>query len=599
MQARWSVLQPAARVNNQLTLKEDPVNRPVRNKVIVTATVSVLAALVWLTVRVGYAQTAAKAVSGHVLLISIDGFHASDLATCETQGLCPNLASLAHYGTTYTNAHTSEPSDSAPGLMALATGGDPKLTGVYYDDSYDRTAYAPPAQTPTLSQNCTGPAGNEAPYFENVDTGAPTFNNPNGIRPIIGPTVDPAQLIFLKQMGKCQPILPNNFLRTNSIFSVASRAKLYTAWADKHPVYNAEVAGNGTPNTVDDPFNTEINADLIPPSLVDTRGNTVTFPLPNPDGTGPYFITDSVGNTEAYDQIKVDAILNEIDGSNSTATKAAPVPAIFGMNFQAVSVAQKLVDPILSCVRSHNAPGCDPNYVPGGYEGGSTSASPIFTPQLKGAIKFVDSAIGSMVQELRSKGVLATTTIIITAKHGQSPIDPVTLALIGHAETTVLNNAGVFPAMVTDDDVALIWMNPATQAADTAKGVAALQNSMLHGNPARIQTLLYGPALVAQFGNPATDPRTPDIIIQPIPGTIYSTSSAKVMEHGGFAEDDTHVALLTVNGANVVNGAPVGATINEPVRTYQVAPTILSHLGLNANQLDSVRTEGIQVLPGD
>src|SRR3974377_1393368 len=290
---------------------------------------------------------------------------------------------------------------------------------------------------------------------------------------------------------------------------------------------------------------------------------------------------------------------NEVDGSNTPATKAAPVPAIFGMNFQAVSVGQKLVDPILSCVRSQNRPGCAPNYVPGGYEGGSTSASPIFTPQLKGAIKFVDSAIGSMVQELRSKGVLATTTIIITAKHGQSPIDPVTLALIGHAETTVLNNAGVFPAQVTDDDVALIWMNPATQAADTAKGVAALQNSISHGNPARIQTLLYGSALVAQFGNPATDPRTPDIIIQPIPGTIYSSSSAKVMEHGGFAEDDTHVALLTVNGANVVNGALVGTTISGPVRTHQVAPTILSHLGLNANQLDSVRTEGIQVLPGD
>jgi hypothetical protein len=110
--------------------------------------------------------------------------------------------------------------------------------------------------------------------------------------------------------------------------------------------------------------------------------------------------------------------------------------------------------------------------------------------------------------------------------------------------------------------------------------------------------LLYGPALAAQFGNPATDPRTPDIIIQPIPGTIYSSSTAKVMEHGGFAEDDTHVALLTVNGANVVNSTPVGATITTPVRTYQVAPTILSDLGLNPNQLDSVRTEGVQVLPG-
>jgi hypothetical protein len=468
---------------------------------------------------------------------------------------------------------------------------------VYYDDSYDRTAYAPPAQTPTLSQNCTGPAGNEAPYFENVDTGAPTFFNPNGTRPIIGPTVDPAQLIFRKQMGKCRPILPNNFLRTNSIFSVAHRAGLYTAWADKHPVYNAQVAGNGTPNTVNDPFNTEINADHIPPSLVDTRGNTVTFPLPNPDGTGPFFITDSVGNTEAYDQIKVDAILNEIDGRNSAATAAAPVPAIFGMNFQAVSVGQKLVDPILSCVRNPG-PACDPSYVPGGYKPGSTSASPIFTPQLKGAIQFVDSSIGSMVSELRNQGVLATTTIIITAKHGQSPIDPSKLALIGHAEVTVLNNAGVFPAMVTDDDVALIWMNPATRVADTAKGVAALKASMANGNPARIQTLLSGPALAAQFGNPATDPRTPDIIIQPIPGTIYSSSKAKVMEHGGFAEDDTHVAMLTVNGANIVNNVPVGVTNAQPVRTFQVAPTILSDLGLNPNQLDSVRTEGVQVLPG-
>ena len=574
------------------------MNRSLRRKAVTIGSLSAAALLAALMVPGGAVGAAApKGGSSHVLLISIDGIHASDLATCEVQRLCPNLASLAHYGTTYTDAHTSEPSDSAPGLMALATGGDPKLTGVYYDDSYDRTGYAPPAQTPSLSQNCSGPAGNEAPYFENVDTGAPTFYNPNGIRPIIGPTVDPAQLMFARQMGKCSPLQPNNFLRTNSIFSVASAAKMYTAWADKHPVYNAQVAGNGTPNAVNDPFNTEINADLIPPSLVDTRGMTVTFPLPNPDGTGPYFITDYVGNTEAYDQIKVDAILNQIDGRNSTATKTAPVPAIFGMNFQAVSVGQKLVDPILSCVRSPG-PLCDPNYVPGGYEPGSTSASPIFTPQLKGAIQFVDNAIGAMVNELSSQHELATTTLIITAKHGQSPIDPSTLHLIGHAETTVLNNAGVFPAMVTDDDVALIWMNPATQATDTAKGVAALQASIGAGNPARIQTLLYGPALAARFGNPMSDPRTPDIIIEPIPGTIYSSSKAKVMEHGGFAEDDTHVAMLTVNGANVVNNSPVGTTVTQPVRTFQVAPTILADLGLNTNQLDSVRTEGVQVLPG-
>jgi hypothetical protein len=559
--------------------------------------VAAAAVLAGLTVPGGVASARGKQEgSSHVLLISVDGLHASDLSTCEAQNLCPNLASLAGFGTTYNNAMASGPSDSAPGLMALVTGGDPKLTGVYYDDSYDRTGYAPPAQTNSLSQNCSGPAGNEAPYFENVDTQAPTALNPQGMRPIIGATVDPAQVMYTKQKGKCQALLPNDFLRTNSIFSVASKAGMYTAWADKHPVYNAEVAGNGTPNAVNDPFNTEINADVIPPSLVDTRGNTVVFPQPNPTGTGPYFITSTVGNTEAYDQIKVDAILNQIDGRNSSATLAAPVPAIFGMNFQAVSVAQKVVDPIL-CPAGF-PPACPGGYIPGGYKPGSTSNSPIFTDQLKGAIQYVDGAIGAMVNELKLKGQLASTTIIIGAKHGQSPIDPATLAKIGHAEIKVLTDAGVNPAMVTDDDVALIWMNPATQAADTAAGVAALNKSITMGNPARIETILSGAALQAQFGNPATDPRTPDIIIQPIPGTIYSGSTAKVMEHGGFAPDDNHVALLTVNGADIVKNNADGSTVVEPVTNYQVAPTILATLGLNPNKLDAVRSEGVQVLPG-
>jgi hypothetical protein len=485
--------------------------------------------------------------------------------------------------------------------MALVTGGDPKLTGVYYDTSYDRTLYTPAAQTPTGTQNCTGAPGTVTGYYENVDAQAPTFSNPNGTRPVVGATLDPTQYSYGKRHGRCVPIAPNDFLRTNSIFSVAHQAGMWTAWADKHPVYNAEIAGNGTPNAISDPFNTEINADIIPPSLVDTRGNTVTFPLPNPTGSGPYFITDSVGNTEAYDQIKVDAMLNEIDGWNSVHTQRAPVPAIFGMNFQTVSVAQKLVDPTLSCVRTPTNAQCDQSYVPGGYEPGSTSSAPIFTPQLTGAIKSVDNAIGSMVNELRAQGVLDSTTIIITAKHGQSPIDPGALAKIGGAETKVLTNAGITPAQVTDDDVALVWLKDPNQ---TTQAVAALNADKAGPNAARIDYVLSGPALAARFNSPFKDPRTPDLIIQPTPGTIYSSSTAKVMEHGGFAEDDTHVAMLVVNGANVADESPGdesshgGATVTEPVRTYQVAPTILSLLGLNPNKLDAVRTEGVQVLPG-
>ena len=538
----------------------------------------------------------------HVLLISVDGLHAYDLAQCEANGSCPTLARLAGIGTTYTQATTSTPSDSAPGLMALVTGGDPKLTGVYYDDSYDRTMYTPPAQTSTGTQNCSGPAGSEVQLFENVDSGAPTASNPNGYRPVTGDTIDPAQLPRQVQNGVCTPVLPNDYLRTNSIFSVASAAGLRTAWADKHPVYNAEVAGHGTPDAVTDPFNTEINADVIPAQLTDSRGNVVTFPHPNPTGdqNGP-FITDYVGNTEAYDQIKVDAILNQIDGLNSAGTQQVGTPSIFGMNFQTVSVAQKLVDPIKSCVRNPSGTGadaCDPTYYPGGYNPDLS-----FTPQLTSAVQSVDAALGSMVSELDKTGKLGSTTIIITAKHGQSPIDPSKLAKIGHAETKVLTKANVSPAQVTDDDIALLWMNPATQSTDTAAALAALQADQNGANTARIQSILSGSALAQQFGDPATDPRTPDLIVQPIPGTIYSTSGAKVAEHGGGAVDDTHVALLVVNGSRVDrdgwahSGGRGGAVVSTPVQTYQVAPTILADLGLNPRQLDSVRIEHVQVLP--
>jgi len=581
--------------------KENPLRRLSQWKAAVIGSV-VLGTIAPAAGLVGSAGADPGGPSRHVLLISIDGLHASDLATCEAKAECPNLALLAGHGTTYTNAYTSEPSDSAPGLMALATGADPKLTGVYYDTTYDRTMYTPAAQEPSGTQDCSGAPGALTEFDENVDAHAPTATNPNGTRPIMGATLDPTQFPYAMLHGKCQPVAPNDFLRTNSIFSVAHQAGLWTAWADKHPVYNAEVAGHGTPDSVDDAFNTEINADIIPPSLVDTRGNTVTFPVPNPDGTGPYFITDSVGNTEAYDQIKVDAVLNEIDGWNSGHTEHAPVPAIFGMNFQTVSVAQKLVDPVLSCARNTGG-GCDPSYVPGGYAPGSTSTAPLFTPQLVGAIGSVDRAIGSMVNELKTQGVLGSTTIIITAKHGQSPIDPSKLAKIGSTETTVLTNAGVTPAQVTDDDVSLVWLQNQSQ---TAQAVQALEADKAGPDTARIDYVLSGQALAEQFNSPLRDPRTPDLIIQPVAGTIYSTSGAKVAEHGGFSEDDTHVAMLVVNGASmsqrggneVRGGSHDGSTVTQPVRTYQVAPTILSLLGLNPNKLDSVRDEGVQVLPG-
>jgi hypothetical protein len=94
------------------------------------------------------------------------------------------------------------------------------------------------------------------------------------------------------------------------------------------------------------------------------------------------------------------------------------------------------------------------------------------------------------------------------------------------------------------------------------------------------------------FNPPSQDPRTPDIIVTPTPGVIYTGSLAKQEEHGGFAHDDTNVIMLLSNPKFHAK------TITSPVETTQVAPTILKALGLDPDDLQAVRIEGTQVLPG-
>ena len=85
----------------------------------------------------------------HVLLISVDGLHALDLANYVNSHEGSTLAQLSRTGVTYTNASTSTPSDSFPGLAALVTGGSPITAGLWYDVTYNR-ALSPPARTTSL-----------------------------------------------------------------------------------------------------------------------------------------------------------------------------------------------------------------------------------------------------------------------------------------------------------------------------------------------------------------------------------------------------------------------------------------------------------------
>jgi hypothetical protein len=284
----------------------------------------------------------------HVLLLSIDGFHAVDLAACITAGTCPNLGKLSRYGITYTNARTTTPSDSFPGMLAQLTGGTPKTTGVYYDDSYDRTLFSPDGVFPTGPGSCSGNPGTEVVLDESVDYDSTKLFS-GGMNPANLPNKRNAD-------NSCSKLFPHDFLKVNTIFGVAHAAGLYTAWSDKHPTYDI-VNGPyvGTPN-VDDLYTPEINSNIytaVPPGPasangVDLKSAALLCDATNSvsafGGNSPVQYVDCAPTTEAYDDVKVNAVINWIDGKSSDgALFRGKVPAIFGMNFQAVSVGEKLV----------------------------------------------------------------------------------------------------------------------------------------------------------------------------------------------------------------------------------------------------------------
>jgi len=486
----------------------------------------------------GRAPSADSAPIQHVLLLSVDGLHATDLTRYVATHPNSALASLTGMGVTYPNASTSEPSDSFPGLLSMVTGGSPRTTGVYYDDSYDRSLSPPGSDCSTR--------GTEVVYDESIDISPTLLDGGGGI--------DPAKLPRDPARG-CAPVYPHSFLRVNTIFEAIKATGRRTAWSDKHPAY--DIVNGPSGNGVDDLYNPEIAA---------TSGGNGRNLYGNADDTGTTNVTD----TAQYDSLKVRAVLNEIDGEGSiTPTQQVGVPAIFGMNFQAVSVGEK-------------AP-----------TGGYADAAGAPAGDLATALDFVDQSIGAMVHELTVRGLLTSTAIIVTAKHGQTPIDRSTLRKIGNQVDPIVN--GVQPKLVaqsTRDDVDLLWLSDQSK---TGAAVAALTNTQSMSNPALIQQVLAGDALKAQFGDPATDPRVPDIIVLPQSGVIYTQpNAAKIAEHGGFNHDDTNVALLVSNPLL----REVGTTNSAPIETTQIAPTILSLLGVDPAALQAVRLEGTGLLPG-
>ncbi len=530
-----------------------------------------------------------------VLLVSIDGMHAVDYANCASgistvnggEPYCPALAALGKTGINYVAASTSKPSDSFPGLEAIVTGGSPALTGVYYDVAYARN-YDAPAKTTgngVAAGPCTpyaAPTGTRTEYEEGIDLdqsklngGAPGASLTDGGLN----SIDSRRLVRDPNNG-CNPVFPWDFVRTNSIFSVIHKAGGYAAWSDKHPAYASVASGIG-PVALDDFYAPEINSNVIGLPGVKTPTG-VSCATVRDSGSDLTAWTNSFDNIQCYDTLKVNGVLHEIEGKDHLGLRKTAVPNIFGLNFQAVSVGQKLVE------KSN------------GEKGGYLDATGTPGAPLLGEIKFVDASIAAFVDELKEQGLYDSTMIVITAKHGQSPIDSsryVGQTINGTSPATLLSNAGYLPYSEstnnptgigpTEDDVSLLWLN---NPSETDASVKILEeNASVSG--IALGQIYYGSSLAINFNKPTEDPRTPDIIVAPNVGVTYSGSTAKLAEHGGFAHDDTNVMLLVSNPS--FNPHMVRAEVG----TAQVAPTILKALGIDPRALDAVRIEGTGVLP--
>jgi len=567
------------------------MNVRTRQIVAIAATTALLTGA-WVASGVS-ASLASTSAANHVLLISVDGLHQSDLSWWIRNHPRSNLTKLVRGGTQYTDAVTPVPSDSFPGLIAQVTGGNPKTTGIYYDDSYNRSLL-PPGGSCTPGQ--TSGLGTEVNYAENLDRNPDSIDAgygipnlypglPGSVLALPGdvPTIDQS-MIASSQLPidptTCSVVYPRQYLRVNTIFQVAHHLGLRTAWADKHPAYEILSGRSGT--GVDDLFTPEINSSTTDPSL--------------PGGPGPDWTTNN-SDTQFYDAIKVHAVLNEIDGLDHSGTMTVGVPAIFGMNFQSVSTAEKLPTSPINGVGE-----------PGGYV--FTRGHWVPGPVLRNALSFVDQEVGKMVSELGQQGLLDSTTIILSAKHGQSPIQTTALKRIDDSNIIDALNAawqarggtGDLVSFAIDDDSMYIWL------ADRSSGARLFAKSFLlsYSQPASahvatdyqgnsigftasgLKSVLDGPSF---FGVRASDARVPDLVGIVQHGVVYTGGTGKIAEHGGADLQDRHVPIV-VFGPGAARGS-----VPFPVETTEIAPTILRLLGIDPRELQAVVTEHTPVLP--
>ncbi len=498
------------------------------------------------------------------------------------------------------------------------TGGDPKVTGIYYDDEYSHGVF------PAGTTNCSGPVpGGDVIYDSPDDILAnvpdllnngsgntfPSFDEGGSIYPN-GVDKNPALIMNLSdhpQSGlnpatypvdpkTCKPIQPWDFLGVNTIFQVIHAAGMRTAFSEKHAIYTSFNGPGSNGMSIDDFFGPEIDSQAVEP-------NGTPYPV---DGA---WTADNVA-TQQYDGYKVQAVINWINGYDHSGTgPKVGTPAIYGMNFQTVSTAEKLKhSPGAVIGQDANGNLIEGPALPGGYM--TVNGQQVPGPLLQIALDYVNNALQKMADTIQADHEANSTAIILTAKHGQSPLNNNQLQRIDDGPIISGVNAAwaaTHPSNQTlvvqeaDDDGLLWWLSDRSQAAadfvknylwtHTAQAVpySGPDITVQHSG---LKAIFAGDQSARFFGVRNSDPHHPDVFGIAQVGTIY-TGGSKIAEHGGDNPGDRDVPLVVY-----APGAVRPGSSDQWVETTQIAPTVLRLLGLDPDALQAVREEGTQVLPG-
>ena len=498
------------------------------------------------------------------------------------------------------------------------TGGDPKVTGIYYDDEYSHGVF-PPGTT-----NCSGPPPGGNVIYDSPDdklpavpdllhngSGStfPSFDEGGSIYPG-GDDTNPSSIINLTSQPQsglnpatfpvnpatCQPIQPWDFLGVNTIFQVIHDAGMRTAFAEKHAIYTSFNGPGSGGTSIDDFFGPEIDSQAVEP-------NGVPYPV---DGAW----TDDNAATKQYDSYKAQAVVNWINGYHHAGTgPKVGTPAIYGMNFQTVSTAEKLkTSPAVLIGPNAQGDYSEGPSLLGGYE--TMNGQQVPGPLLQSALDYVNDALQRIAQTIVADGEASSTAIILTAKHGQSPQnnnqlqridDGPIIAGVNAAWAAQHPNSPTLVVQQADDDGLLWWLSDRSQAATDfvkdylwthsapAVNYAGQTITVQHSG---LQAIYAGQQSAQFFGVSSSDPHHPDVFATSQVGTIFTTGS-KIAEHGGDNADDRDVPLVVYAPGNIQPSQS-----NSPAETTQIAPTVLKLLGLSPNSLQAVRQEGTQVLRG-